>query len=384
MKIAVVGGSGSGMYASIFLKRKHPDADVTLFDQCPVFGKKLLATGNGRCNLLHDNPKPEDYWNGSFVSHILEKHPFSQLKKELADLGIELSLEEGGLYYPVHYSAKEYVKTLLAICQKVGINLRPSSCIEDYEIGKEIRLKVNGGYEKFDKVIFATGGKSQSKLGSDGNLFKVFEKHGYRIVPLMPSLTPLVVNEKVGEAFGERVKCSLKLFLNEMNVFQERGEVLFKKDGISGIVVFNASRHVSHQQGKMKASVEIDFFPELDISSLEEKMERSCQTQGEEYLQSYLTNGIAKLVKKRAKTGGIHEIASICKHFDLSVKSTYGFDSSQVTSGGISVKEVRPDLSSSKEKGVYFIGEVLDIDGPCGGYNLTWCLLSALEVASSI
>ena len=203
MKTAIIGASSAGLYLAIFLKKNHPEYEVVVFDKNEKIGKKIYATGNGRCNLLNTATSPKDYNHPSYMEPLLKTYDYPRLKAELNGLGIEV-VSEGVNVYPASLQASSFVKYLTDLALKLGVEFRLSTKIVGYHHAKNWILETDQGASSFDKIVFATGGKSQPKLGSDGSLFPVFSAHGYRLVPLKPSLCPIVTLEKTKSLSGLR------------------------------------------------------------------------------------------------------------------------------------------------------------------------------------
>ncbi len=383
MRIGIVGASGAGIYAALLWKAKHPKDDVFLFDKEERVGRKLLATGNGRCNLLNSHAKGKDYNHPQKMDLWFARHPIEELRAVLSSLGLMLRELDDGLVYPYSLSSKSYVLYLEKLLNRFDISVRLGRQIVEYE-GTSL-LFSDGKKEAFDRLIFATGGKSQANLGSDGSLFPLFEKHGYKINPLMPGLAPIYTKEKTKSISGSRVKGVVRCKAYHVD-FEEEGEILFKDRGLSGIAIFNLSSVLARAKAK-EASIVLDLFPSLTVEELKSAFEDSYLVGQDDFLLPYFDPSLAAYLKQR--TGPIKNkddlgrTAYLCKNLTFTYDGNYGFDSSQVTIGGIDLGDLDENLSSKKEEGISFCGEVVDIEGKCGGFNLTWCLLSALLATKS-
>ena len=380
MTVFVVGASAAGLYAAIFLKSNHPDYQVVVFDRVEKVGKKMLATGNGHCNLFNLGMKGSHFNHPEFVDELLKEYPPYRCPEIFYDLGIGI-LKKDDLLYPLSYSASTYVKTLEDEAKSLGIEIHLNERILDYQ-NEPVKLVTDKGTYQGDFIIFATGGKSQENLGSDGSLFPVFEKHGYEVVPLWPSLCPVKTKEKTKAVSGVRHTAEVTLELDGKTVYRENGEVLWKDDGLSGIAVFNASAYLARAK-KKEAMIYLDLFPEIPENALAKIYENSRQKLSNP-LESLLETKLANYVKNYAKTEETIEIVRVLKRFPFHVIDLYPFASSQVTSGGVSLSDIDASFRSKLEDNVAFIGEVLDVDGLCGGLNLGFALLSALKVAKHL
>ncbi len=383
MKVGIVGASAAGLYAAILLAKRHPDFHIVVLEKNDKAGKKLLATGNGHCNLFNKDFRGAHFNHPEFVDALLARYPVAALMNTLKDLGVA-TFEKDGLLYPLSYSAASHVRYIVTLAQSLGI---------DFKFGeKVIRINRNGletdkGTYAFDHVIYAFGGQSQANLGSDGSMFPVLEKVGYHIRKMEPSLCPLLSPDVPKSLFGVRHKCVLSLTKDNKTFYQEEGEVLFKKDGLSGIAVMNASSR--YQEG---AVVRLDLFPEFSASELEEILRKSYHANKNEFIAVLLEKPFAdyilqKCVKNCRMPLNEKDISSICallKSLQFRISGKYGFDASQVTRGGIALEDVDLNLRSKIEPNASLIGECLDVDGLCGGFNLGWALLSAKVVTESL
>lgn len=380
MKIGIVGASASGLYTALLLSRRKRDAEITLFDRMDKAGKKILATGNGHCNLFHVPFLSGAFNHPEFVDLLLKSHNEEELLIILDSLGIA-TMAKGELIYPLSYSAGAFLSYLLRLCEKEGIRFRLDETVTGVRGGK---VKTDLGQYEFDKVVFAFGGKSQENLGSDGSMFPVLEQAGYRIQPLRPSLCPIKSGGVAKSLFGVRHGAKVNLLRKGQILYAETGEILFKKDGLSGIAIMNISSFA-----KKGDEIVLDLFPELSEAALSERIRLAHKAVEEGFLGAILEKPFADFVNKKLGICGDKkikeaEVAHFLKNMSFPVDGFYDFDSSQVTKGGIQLDQVDENLKSKMDDHHYFVGECLDIDGLCGGYNLGFALLSALTVAEAL
>ena len=383
VRIGIVGASASGIYAALLCAHKHKDATIVVFDRADKVGKKLLATGNGHCNLMHVPLVSGAFNHPEFVQNLLdtvgEKRVFDTLKQ----LGI-LTMEKDGLLYPLSYSAASHVRFLSESMKHAGIEVRLNEAITGIE-GQTLFTKT-GRYE-FDEIIFAFGGKSQSNLGSNGSLFPMLQKLGYKVTETRPSLCPIKSPDVDGCLFGVRHPALVRLEKAGKALYEEAGEVQFKDDALSGIAVMNAS-------SKFEPGCEIvlDLFPNIDEAELAKSIYESRNAFGPSFLDPILGKELVEYVLKKEKISAneplnlpkCRHIARFLKEMRFRCSGLYGFESSQVTRGGIALEEVDKTLTSKRDCHHHFIGECLDIDGLCGGYNLGFALLSAIVAVDSL
>jgi predicted Rossmann fold flavoprotein len=391
MKISIVGGGASGIYAAILYKKNHPHDEVFILDKEEKLGRKLYATGNGHCNLLNKNLEADKYNNPEFIAPYLKRYPFAYLEKTLLDLGIA-TFALGDLVYPLTFSATSFVIVLEKLLKQNSIIIHANTKLIDYkrEESGYVLLTDKGNFT-CDKILFAVGGESTPNLGSDGSLYSCFKNHHYQIINPLPGLSPLVVKDKqfMAPLSGIRHFAKIKAYEDKELLYVEDGEVLYKDDGLSGIAIFNCESIIERQRNSKPHFIEIDLFPEFH--NLEKDLKEGLAKIGSLALESYLVPPLLNEVLRQAHLSSfdindshLDQLTYAMHHLRYEFSSPYPFKNSQVTLGGISLKEVKPTLESKSEPGVFFLGEVLDIDGLCGGYNLSWALISALIASEAL
>ena len=379
MRIAIVGAGASGLFLARALS--HKGLDVVLFEHKESVGKKLMATGNGRCNLLNKALSANAYNNPSFLAPLIEEFPYSRLREVVEkDWGVPL-YEIGEYVYPASLSAIAFGNYLRG---SLDAEIRLGSKIGGYRPDEEgVALFHDGIRERFDEVVFATGGMSAPKFGSDGSLLKVFLEHGYGIAEMRPGLTPVFVEEKEGlkSISGTRIKALVRLLEQKQLVFEEEGEVLFRKDGLSGIVIFNMSSYIA-RRSLSDPVLEIIPLPFLkgDRAAMLSRWKNSSPGH---YLESIFVPTFASYLLERSRRTGV-ALETLIESIPFHWAGNGGYEESTVTLGGVKTSEISTDFRSIRENHVSFIGELLDIDGICGGFNLSFALMSALKLAESL
>lgn len=380
-KIAIIGGSSAGLLCALSLSR-NKDLDITVFEKNDKLGKKLNATGNGHCNILPSALEASNYNENEYVSGLFNSFSLEDLISFYKTNGIFL-LNKNGLYYPYSFSAKSLNDYIYRLTSSRGVKYRLNERLLSYSSNPNITIKTTLGSYGFDKIVFACGGKSQPRLGSDGLLLDMFKQKGYKIREFFPTLCPIKTKEKTNFLDGKRHHGLVKLFKDNKLIYQEDGEVLFKNDGLSGIAIFNCSFYIDREDCS-KYRIAIDLFPEIESFELEKMLSLSSSSGYLSILEKEVFEYLSSLLKKEGKVVNPANLAYLSKNVAFNPVKLYPFDSSQVSSGGISLINLNNDLSSKIENNVYFVGEMVDINGKCGGYNLAWCLISSLLVTKSI
>ena len=367
---------------------------VLLVEKNPALGIKLLMTGKGRCNITNaeeDLKKLISVYgkNGKFLYSAFNKFSNKDVVNFFENRGLKTKIEKNNKVFTVSDSSKDVVDFLEKYLKENKVEIKYNSPVEkiittENKIEKII-LK-SGDEVKADKYIIATGGKSYPGTGSSGDAYKWLEKIGHTIIEPKPSLSPIIVKEK----FVKKLE-GLSLQEVEVSLWDKRkldflfGDALFTNNGLSGPIILNLSKIVSANLDK-NLKLKIDFKPELDFPSLDKTIQAEFAEQKNKQLKNSLGNLLPnKLIPVIIELSGIKEdkkinkitkeerkkLVKLTKEFELSVKGVIGFEKAVITSGGVNLKEVDPKNMQSKIiDNLYFAGEVLDLDGPTGGYNL--------------
>lgn len=388
MKIGIIGGGYSGILAALLIKTKHPEDEILIIEKNNQLGKKIKATGNGKCNIDNLEDDIQKYNEPDFIANLVEKYDFDTQIETLQNLGIYTKVLNNGGLYPVSESANNVVSIFESQLDAADIKTYLETNVLEYKVEND-KIVINADKHDFivDKLLIATGGMSTPNLGSDGNFVEVIKKHGYSFEDFRPGLCPVKVSDHVKFLFGERVKCNVRVIVNNNEIFNEDGEVNFKKDGLSGIVMMNAASAISRRKyhGAMISLKIIHNLTVEDLMRLSHTLENPLLT--------LLNENLANYVYARAKVEQhldlqdyeAEKLISMLSHIRFRFESLYDFKDSQVSIGGVLLENIDPNtMESNKEKNVYFLGETLDIDGYCGGFNMKWCLLSALAIADNI
>lgn len=394
-KVGVIGGGAAGMTAAVFAARAG--AEVTILERNDRVGKKLLVTGNGKCNLGNYHLTMEEYYgnNPKWIEKALQSFGTEETVDFFRGLGLLLK-ERNGYIYPACEQAAVVLDVLRFELQSLGVEIitecKINSIYKEKESGK---IFLSDGTKKytFDAVILACGSKAAPKTGSDGSGYKLAKQIGHRIIPTVPALVQLKCSEDYLKAVaGVRADASIKVYDNGECVACERGELQLTEYGISGIPVFQLSRMVNYiLRDKPEVAVEIDFLPDYDEDALEKLYCVRNTLQGkrtvEEFFTGMLNKKLMALFIKMAGLKGnalveqsdkskIAQVYRLCKSWKVHVNGSNPYDNAQVCAGGVDTAEVSENMESLKMPGVYLAGELLDVDGKCGGYNLQWAWCS--------
>ena len=375
-RIAIVGGGPGGLTACYKIKEEHPDYQVVLFEKDEMIGKRIKVSGNGRCNLLNININQNDYYNGEKINYILSYFNKYQ-NKFFSELNLHLYHDDEGRMYPITNSSKTVVNAFINALTRKGVIIKLNEKYLSLKKDNDEYLLITSCDKYiFDKVIFATGGASYLYKKEDYE--NIIKSLPYKInyEELSGVLCPIKVKEKINkECIGKRSKAKIYLYLNNDLIYEESGEILFKKDGISGIVIFNISRYIDYKKANLY-SLKINFIDGINKNQIDNELSLYSK---KEVISSYVVDEIADLILSY-----YNNVYQGLSSFILHVDSLYSLNESQVTRGGILIEELNNDLSLKKDKNIYFLGEMIDVDGKCGGYNIYFALASGYFVGSKI
>ena len=380
MKIIIIGSGASGLAAGISLLRCG--YDVTILERNNISGKKLLLTGAGRCNFFNSDQNIVHYHSSDkdILAKIITSDNIHLVEDFITSLGIIPKVKDG-YYYPFANQAYNMKELLERTYLDLGGKIKYNYLVEKIE--KKNSLFLINDTISCDKLILATGSKAYKMTGSDGIGYQLAKKFNHHIVKVLPSLTSLITREKINLK-GVRVDAKVTLYEDEVKVREELGQVQFTDYGLSGICIFNLSYYAVKGLNKNKKEViTIDLMPFMDKVSFKNKKVYDL-------LLGFLPN---KMIDYILKTLDIskdvyyedlsndkkQELTKILKEMEFNITSYKEFDFSQVCSGGVSLREINPlTMESIFVKNLYIIGELLDVNGDCGGYNLTFAFLSGI------
>ena len=392
MSILILGGGASGLAAAISAAQRG--ADVCLCERAARVGRKILASGNGRCNISNESVAPEVYHGDpAFLRAVFEALPPQETRGFLENLGLVFAHEEGRLY-PYSFAAASALDVLRLSLEREGVRVEYDRCAVSIQPSRKGGFSAafsDGSAMRADKIICAMGGKAAPHLGTDGTGLSILSELGHRVTPLYPALVQLRCRHSALKSLkGVRVRALLTLSMSQSGDISESGEVLFTDYGVSGVAVFQLSRHAAAALARGEdVRLFINLWPEMTPETLE-KRAALFGTQGADALFTGVFHRlVAQAVLRQARVENIscsqltdaqiEAILRAAQGFALSVTGTQSFEQAQVTAGGVSTDEIDPRTFESRlYPGLYITGESVDVDGPCGGYNLHFAFTSGI------
>lgn len=404
-KIVIIGGGAAGMTAAIAAAqnshRSKRNAQIWILEHKELVGKKILSTGNGRCNLTNEVMDLDCFYSEhpKIVRQVIDTFGREETLKFFRELGIFVK-SKNGYYYPRSEQAAAVRELFQARLEKLGVKI--CTGIHAESIKREntsflihaVQTDSSKGnadiFIKADKVILTCGGRAAPVLGSDGSGYALAGSLGHSLVPVVPALVQLrVKNHPLKQAAGVRTDAAVSIFENKKLMGTDTGEIQITEYGISGIPVFQVSRHAAKAlYSKRPVRAEIDFLPEIPEETMAAVLRFGRKKKDNAYISEamlgFLNKKLIPCILKNAKVKPqlricemsdslIESLIHSCRHFSLSVSDTNGFEHAQVCAGGVKLTEINAStMESLRCSNLYLAGEILDADGICGGYNLQW------------
>ncbi|MDD5359971.1 MAG: NAD(P)/FAD-dependent oxidoreductase [Sulfurovaceae bacterium] len=376
-KIAIIGAGASGMMCAITAKKQSNDLDITIFEKNDKVGKKILASGNGRCNIINTTFDETNYHTGDslFVQKVFEHFSFSTFKKFCLDIGLVLDVKEDGKCYPLSNEARSVVTLFSKALSEQGVQLRLG-----HEVG-QIRYEKDAFFvddERFDKLVISSGLGAASQLGSSEDGLEFARSLGHDIVPTFPALVGLEFGGNAHkELFGVKIRAKVSLYVDGDLNEEVLDDILFTNYGISGFAILDISTSASYALSLgSRVFIEIDLLPQFDRNKL-----FTLLKQVDNELAGILPLKLIKLVKSQSIKETTHNI----QHLRFDVSATHGFDHAEASGGGILTSGINPHTMESKKiSNLYFTGEVLDVVGQRGGYNFAFAWASGYNAGKSL
>jgi len=383
---AVIGGGAAGICAAIAAARRGEK--VVICEKMPQIGKKLLATGNGRCNLLNDDLDAR-YYNPSaraMVKAVFEQAGKDKMLEFFHGLGL-LTYSQEGRIFPVTNQASSVLKVLDLELQRLDVALEMEFSCNSISFLKNSIIAATEDKRRIEcsRVIIAGGGKTYPAYGADGSIYRVTRQLGYSMVEPAPCAVPLLVKDKFCSSVqGQKIEATARWVIEGKSGPVTLGEVLFTQYGLSGTAILDISDAISiamNREHKKDVQVVLDLMPFISEEDLLKELSRR-QAAGwspAEMLTGMLPNRLSLALKDLFNTNNLAGAASELKNRQIKVAGTRSWNEAEFTSGGIENSQINPvTLESRIHGGIYFAGEILDVNGPRGGYNLAWAWASGL------
>ena len=387
MKIGIIGGGAAGMAAALAAS-EYENAQVVLMERQARLGKKLSATGNGRCNLSNIHAAQGGYHGDDrhFHEYALNQYPPSETLQWFSGLGLYTVTEPSGKVYPYSDQANSVVDVLRFSLERPNIQV-----LTDFEVqkvkkdGAVFSVSAKSETLEFDRLIIACGGLAGTKLGGTMSGYKLLRSFGHKCTKLRPTLVQVKTSwPGVSALKGVRANCKAVIYQNGKPHRGSEGEIQFTEFGLSGPVIYEISRDACQGGGEWECT--LDFLPEISSDALAALLEKrkSSPLTAEDLFTGILHNRLGRVIVKEAGIRGnlpicdlredqLADVVALSKGFTVTLTEPLGMDAAQVTAGGIVTNEFDPTTMQSRlVPGLYACGEVLDVDGDCGGYNLQW------------
>lgn len=394
--VAIIGGGPAGIMAAITAGQNG--AKVVLIEKTDQLGKKLLITGKGRCNITNAYSDTKVYINsfgknGKFLFTAVNNFGNTDIINFFEKLGLKTKVERGNRVFPVSDNSSDVLKILINQLKKYAVTILKNSEVKSIIIYKNKIKKIKLANKEIiaDKYIICTGGLSYPETGCKGDGYKWAKSAGHKVINPSPSLVPIIVKENfIKDLEGLSLKNVLiNIWQNNKKKDERLGEALFTFNGMSGPIILNMSKNIGSLLENGEVELRIDFKPALDYKTLDQRIQKDF----DENKKKTFKNSLGKLLPKKIipimiklceidPNKKVTEITKVerkkllklLKEFELEIKSIGGFDKAVVTTGGVDLKEIDPKtMQSVIIDNLYFAGEILDLDGPTGGYNLQAC-----------
>ncbi len=399
--VVVAGGGAAGLSAAICYQRQRPKAKVLVLEALDRVGKKLITTGNGRCNITNGKATLTHYHSRSpeLVKAVFDRYFVKDTVEFFKSLGVDIVFEEDGRAYPASYQAAGVVDALRFAAEELGVELRCDCRLTDFGRGQELKLQTTQGPLRTQNLLLAGGLLSGGpKVGSDGSILKLLKEKGFRTVKTAPAIVQLKTDTTLTRQLkGIKWNADCAICREGKALRTEYGEVLFTEYGLSGPPILQISRFAS-EPGRWE--VRLDLFPGRSLKELTAALfERRTLLAGrpaEQFLSGLIHKRIGLVLIKEGgislsapvstiSDGQLKALAGRLKALSFPVTGTTGFPNSQVTAGGIAGDEVDfKTLQSKRVKGLFLAGELLDVDGDCGGFNLQWAWSTGMLAAEGM
>ena len=397
-RIVIIGAGASGILAGIYAKNSNNEVIILEKNNKPL--KKLLITGNGKCNYFNENFNIDKYSSEDIksLSNVITIENKNEVLNFFDSIGI-IPRIKNGYYYPSSNQAYSIYNALLKEAEVKGVKIKTESSVIDIKKENKFIIALENEKIECDKVIISTGSKAYPKTGSDGDGYNFAKKFNHSVNKVYPALVQLTSNDKIlKELDGVRVDVKVTLFKDNKKIKEEIGELQFTKEGLSGICIYNLSIKTNiGDVVSINLLNDFNIYNSEDFVSIFEERNNIVKNRSiTELLEGYLNYKIVNAVLKKCNIDSSKGYSKLTKeekillgkmltNLQIKIEGTKDYNSSQVCGGGISLKEVNMDTFESKlVSGLYFTGEVLDVVGECGGYNLGFAFISGMLAGKSV
>ncbi|MBQ7288583.1 MAG: aminoacetone oxidase family FAD-binding enzyme [Clostridia bacterium] len=391
MHLIIIGGGAAGLCAAITAKRQNPKLNLTVLESNDRVCKKLITTGNGRCNITNKDLHILHYHGGTELCSVLDNDFIIQF---FDSIGTEIVFEESGRGYPASYQALSVVDNLRFACEKLGIEICTGQRVTDISANKGCFTVTAAQTFSADAVLLACGSPAGGKIASDSG-YALLKRFGHKVLPVTPAIVPIQTEVSVPRQLkGIKVNASATLYIGGKAVCKEYGEVLFCDYGLSGPPILQLARAAAF--GKPNTYIELDLMPALSAEAVLQKLTRRAAVLHDrvagEFFTGLLNKRLGQVICKvcncnlqmPARQLPLEQLTSVIKALHLPVTGVLPLSQAQVAAGGADTAEFGSDFMSKKQAGLFCAGEVLNVDGDCGGFNLAfaWCSGAAAATAA--
>ncbi len=409
VKAAVIGGGAAGMAAAISVCRRLGKGNAVILEKQSKIGRKLLATGNGRCNIGNIHPDAAHYHGDTaIIDAVLNRYNAGKAKRFYTSMGLLLREDSEGRLYPYSNRAETVLDCLRMELHTQSVDIYCNAFVQDiHKDNNGFLLRTNEQTIHAEYLIFAAGSQAAPSLGADDSGYRLLESLGIHPTPLFPSLCPIPCQERYPVLKGVRAKCQAALYGDNRLINTQQGEVQFTDNGLSGICIFNLSRYVNAVMSGRRIdgsscrclTISLDLMPEYHEEDMVRYLRQCRKLFGNEDVRLLLSAALDKKLAaaladysgiRHTRCGNLTEqqlqhLAKCIKQFNFTPKQSTSYQNAQVSGGGFDCKTVDPQtLMCRKVKNLFVCGELLDADGECGGYNLHFAFGSGILAADSV
>jgi hypothetical protein len=402
--VIIIGAGASGLVSAILSARRGKR--VLILEKNNKIGKKLLATGNGKCNITNQRPTLERFYsqNPKFIGQVFQGYSYQTIKQFFKSIGLELVEAKEGKVFPLSLQASSVVEILEYTCQELGVVIRCEVEVKNIKkSGNFYEVSHTHGKESVKALVVATGHLSAPQLGGGDMGLNFAKKMGHRLIEPFPTLVQLTSSHKnLKQVAGVKVESRVTLKTKSGRTIQKQGDVLFTSYGISGLAILDISRFVMQELiHTQKVELNIDLMPKFTCEQLFSLMKKSLVKNSSKPLKIWMQGFINKKLivpilaplklenhtvgSLSSNTKNLQKIANKIKSFTITIDGSRGYKGAEVVAGGVDTKEVNPNtMESKKHKNLYFTGEVLDVDGDRGGFNLHFAWVCGLRAGEAV